>query len=132
MVCNYNQCNFEWAFIVEHWFCLQLAQSFSCGPRKRMKRSKALCPWQLHPFPKYVCGSTKSTEYLLCFPLYSCKWDYLNLQRNNSPSIAWFNSYNFYKNSLFIIVTVIFHNSMVSLDKPRRINALYLWRFHFF
>ena len=126
MVCSYKQCNFEQAFIVEDWFCLQLTQSFSCGPRKTIKRMKSLCPWQLHPFPKYVCGSAESTDFLLCLALYSCKWVYLNLQRKNSPSLTWFDSSNFYRNSLLIIFIVIFPNSMVSLDKPRRIIALYL------
>ena len=99
---------------------------FSYGPRKRIKRPKAPCPWQLHPFPKYVCGSTESTEFLLCLALYSYKCVYKNLQRKNSPSIAWFDSSNFYRNSLLIIVIVIFPNAMVSLDKCRRTNALYL------
>ena len=94
--------------LFEDWFCLQLAKSFFLWPQKKHKRLKALCPWQLHPFPKYVFGITESTEFLLCLALYSCKWFYINLQRQNSPSIAWFNSSNFYRNSLLIIVTVIF------------------------
>ena len=109
----------EYSLLKTDFVCSSL-RVFSCGPRKSIKRLKTLCPWQLHPFPKYVCGSAESTDFLLCLALYSCKWVYLNLQSKNSPSIVWFDPSTI--SQICIYGTIITSNQVTLTARKDKIN----------